>query len=116
MIGENHSPWGLIILAGLLSLMQLPSATPSIAASSDANVSIAGFAFVGSGVTAQGRRANLPPGTKIYPPGSKIPGPAACQTNRSHSDGSIVAVIHYQAQPIPGSVQVTRHPARGGEY
>jgi hypothetical protein len=116
MIGENHSPWRLIILAGLLSLMQLPSATPSIAASSDANVSIAGFAFVGSGVTAQGRRANLPPGTKIYPPGSKITGTDGCPTNRYHTDGMIVAVIDYQGQPMPGSVQVTRHPARGGEY
>jgi hypothetical protein len=116
MIGRNRSPWRLIILVGLLSSMQLPSAARSIAASADADASLAGFAFVGSGVTAQGRRANLPPGTKIYPPGSKITGTDGCPTNRYHTDGMIVAVIDYQGSPTAGSVQVTRHPARGGDY
>ena len=116
MITKQPNPWRFIILIALLSLMQLPDATRAFAASADANASLAGFAFVGSGVTAQGRRANLPPGTKLYPPGSKITGTDGCPTNRYHTDGMIVAVIDYQGGQTAGSVRVTRHPARGGDY
>lgn len=38
---------------------------------------IAGFAFVDSAVTSRGSRSKVPPGTKIYPPGSKITGNTA---------------------------------------
>jgi hypothetical protein len=40
--------------------MQLTDATRAIAAAADANISIVGFAFVNSSVTAQGRRAEPP--------------------------------------------------------
>jgi len=96
--------------------MQLTDATRAIAAGADANISIAGFAFVNSSVTAQGRRADLPPGTKIYPPGSKITGTDGCPTTRYHNDGMIVAVIDYQGEAMPGRVAVTRHPASGGQF
>jgi hypothetical protein len=71
---------------------------------------------VGSGVTAQGRRANLPAGTKIYPPGSTITGADGCPTTRYNTDGMIVAVIDYHGRPTAGSVAVTRHPASGGKF
>ena len=106
----------LMLAVAFISLMQLADASRSIAASADANVSIAGFAFVNSSVTAQGRRANLPPGTKIYPPGSKITGTDGCPTTRYHNDGMIVAVIDYQGEAMPGRVAVTRHPASGGQF
>jgi hypothetical protein len=106
----------LMIAVALISLVQLADATRTIAASADANVSIAGFAFVNSSVTAQGRRADLPPGTKIYPPGSKITGTDGCPTTRYHNDGMIVAVIDYKGEAMPGRVAVTRHPASGGEF
>ena len=70
---EKKLLW-LMIAVALISLMQLADATRAIAAAADANISIAGFAFVNSSVTVQGRRAKVPPGTKIYPPGSKITG------------------------------------------
>jgi hypothetical protein len=106
----------LTLAVALISLAHLVDATPSIAASADANVAIAGFAFVNSSVTAQGRRADLPPGTKIYPPGSKITGTDGCPTNRYHNDGLIVAVIDYRGEATPGRLAVTRHPATGGQY
>ena len=106
----------LMTAVALISLMQLTDATRAIAAGADANISIAGFAFVNSSVTAQGRRADLPPGTKIYPPGSKITGTDGCPTTRYHNDGMIVAVIDYQGEAMPGRVAVTRHPASGGQF
>ena len=116
MIMKYYNPWRLMVLVALLSLTLLSDAAQSLAASANGDASIAGFAFVGSGVTAQGRRAALPPGTKIYPPGSKITGTDGCPTNRYNTDGMIVAVIDYQGRPTAGSVQVTRHPTRGGDY
>ena len=116
MTRQNYEPRWLLILIALLSLMQLSVATPSFAASADANVSLTGFAFVGSGVTAQGRRAKLPAGTKIYASSSKITGTDGCPTTRYNTDGMIVAVIDYQGRPTAASVAVTRHPARGGDY
>ena len=95
-------------------LGQAPDATRSFGGSSDA--SLTGFAFVGSSVTAQGHRANLPAGTKIYPPGSKITGTEGCPTSRYNTDGMIVAVIDYQGRPTAGSLAVTRHPAGGGQF
>lgn len=106
----------LMIAVALVLLVQLADAARSFAASADANVSIAGFAFVNGSVTAQGRRANLPPGTKIYPPGSKITGTDGCPTTRFHNDGVIVAVIDYKGEAMPGKVGVTRHPASGGQF
>jgi hypothetical protein len=108
--------WLMIAVTLCISLMQLMDATRAFAATSDANISIVGFAFVNSSVTAQGRRADLPPGTKIYPPGSKITGTDGCPTTRYHNDGMIVAVIDYQGDAMPGKVAVTRHPARGGQF
>jgi hypothetical protein len=85
-----------------LSVIQLTDETRTFAATADANISIAGFVFVNSSVTAQGRRADLPPGTKIYPPGSKITGTDGCPTARYHNDGMIVAVVDYQSDAMPG--------------
>ncbi len=99
--------------------VQYPASQPAAAtgsASANANASLTGFAFVGSGVTAQGRRANLPPGTRIYPPGSTITGADGCPTTRYNTDGMIVAVIDYHGRPTAGSVAVTRHPASGGQF
>jgi uncharacterized protein (DUF2141 family) len=96
--------------------MQVSDATRSFAASTDANASLAGFAFVDGSVTGQGSRAKLPTETKIYPPGSTITGTDGCPTTRYHTDGMIVAVIDYQGRPTAGSVAVTRHPASGGQF
>jgi uncharacterized protein (DUF2141 family) len=97
-------------------LTQLADATRSSSASADANASLTGFAFVDGSVTAQGSRATLPAGTKIYPPGSTITGTDGCPTNRYRTDGMIVAVIDYQGRPTAGSLAVTRHPASGGQF
>jgi hypothetical protein len=111
---DKKSLW-LMIAVALIPAMQLTDVTRAIAATADANISIAGFAFVNSSVTAQGRRADLPPGTKLYPPGSKITGTDGCPTTRYHNDGMIVAVIDYHGDAMPGRVAVTRHPPRGGQ-
>ena len=95
---------------------QAPDATRSSSASADANASLTGFAFVDGSVTAQGSRAKLPAGTKIYPPGSTITGTDGCPTTRYHTDGMIVAVIDYQGRPTAASLAVTRHPATGGQF
>jgi len=96
--------------------MQMSEATRPFSASADANASLAGFAFVDGSVTEQGSRAKLPPGTKIYPPGSTITGTEGCPTNRYHTDGMIVAVIDYHGRPTAGSLVVTRRPATGGRF
>jgi uncharacterized protein (DUF2141 family) len=96
--------------------VQYPASAQSVTAGSSGGASLTGFAFVGSSVTAQGHRANLPAGTKIYPPGSRITGTDGCPTNRYNTDGMIVAVIDYQGRPTAGSVAVTRHPASGGQF
>jgi|SRR5208283_1926821 len=85
------------------------------AASADGGT-LTGFAFVDSSVTGMGSQAKLPPGTKIYPPGSKITGTEGCPTTRYQTDGMIVAIIDYQGRPTAGSVTVTRHPATGGNF
>ena len=77
---------------------------------------IAGFAFVDSAVTSHGSRSKVPPGTKIYPPGSKITGTTGCPTTRYQTDGLLVVVIDYNGRPTAGSIQVTRHPANGGQF
>jgi len=93
---DKKSLW-LMIAVALIPAMQLTDVTRAIAATADANISIAGFAFVNCSVTEQGqRRADLPPGTKIYPPGSKITGTDGCPTTHYHNDGMIVAVIDYR--------------------
>lgn len=97
-------------------LTQSADAMRPSSASADANASLTGFAFVDGSVTAQGSRAKLPPGTKIYPPGSTITGTDGCPTNRYRTDGMIVAVIDYQGRPTAGSLAVTRHPATGGQF
>jgi uncharacterized protein (DUF2141 family) len=96
--------------------MPVSDATRSFSASADANASLTGFAFVDGSVTGQGSRAQLPAGTKIYPPGSTISGTDGCPTNRYHTDGMIVAVIDYHGRPTAGSLAVTRHPASGGQF
>jgi len=63
-----------------------------------------------------GSQAKLPPGTKIYPPGSKITGTEGCPTTRYKTDGQIVVIIDYRGRPTAGSVTVTRHPATGGNF
>lgn len=75
-----------------------------------------GFAFVDSSVTSQGARSKLPPGTKIYPSGSKVTGNEGCPTNRYRTDGNLVVVIDYDGRPTSASVAVTRHPASGGSF
>jgi hypothetical protein len=100
----------------LLALMLGAHPAWSFAASADANASLAGFAFVDGSVTAQGSRAKLPAGTKIYPPGSRITGTDGCPTTRHRTDGMIVAVIDYQGPPTAGKVAVTRRPASGGQF
>jgi uncharacterized protein (DUF2141 family) len=110
--------------SGTLNLtinMEYPATEPSVAtqsfsASADANASLTGFAFVDGSVTGQGSRAQLPAGTRIYPPGSTITGTDGCPTNRYHTDGMIVAVIDYHGRPTAGSLAVTRHPASGGTF
>jgi uncharacterized protein (DUF2141 family) len=110
--------------SGTLNLtinMEYPATEPSVAtqsfsASADANASLTGFAFVDGSVTGQGSRAQLPAGTRIYPPGSTITGTDGCPTNRYHTDGMIVAVIDYHGRPTAGSLAVTRHPASGGQF
>ncbi len=105
--------------AGTLNLninMQYPATTQASAASASKNGRLTGFAFVGSSVTSQGSRGKLPPGTKIYPPGSTIMGTEGCPTNRYNTDGMIVAVIDYQGRPTAGKVAVTRRPASGGKF
>jgi uncharacterized protein (DUF2141 family) len=97
-------------------LTQSADAMRPSSASADANASLTGFAFVDGSVTAQGSRAKLPPGTKIYPPGSTITGTDGCPTNRYRTDGMIVAVIDYQGRPTAGSLAVTRHPTTGGQF
>jgi hypothetical protein len=77
---------------------------------------IAGFAFVDSSVTSRGSRSKLPPGTKIYPPGSKITGAEGCPTTRYQTDGLMVVIIDYNGRPTAASVQVTRHPSTGGDF
>ena len=89
-------------------------AAPS--AAGGASASLAGFAFVDSSVTGQSSRAKLPPGTKIYPPGSKITGTEGCPTTRYRTDGLLVLVIDYSGRPTAASVTVIRHPAAGGEF
>jgi hypothetical protein len=77
---------------------------------------VAGFAFVDSAVTSRGSRSKVPPGTTIYPPGSKITGTTGCPTTRYQTDGLLVVVIDYNGRPTAGSIQVTRHPASGGQF
>jgi uncharacterized protein (DUF2141 family) len=96
--------------------IQYPIATGTSSASAEMPGRLTGFAFVDSSVTAQGSRARLPGGTKVYPPGSTITGTDGCPTNRYNTDGEIVAVIDYQGRPTAGQVAVTRHPARGGQF
>jgi hypothetical protein len=57
----------------LISLMQLTDATRAIAAAADANISIVGFAFVNSSVTAQGRRAEPPARNENLSPAQRLP-------------------------------------------
>jgi hypothetical protein len=96
-----------------------PQADGFVEVQDEGNVAIGrlvGFAFVDSSVTSQGSLAKLPPGTKIYPPGSTITGTEGCPRNRYHTNGLIVAVIDYQGRPNEGSVTVIRHPAPGMSF
>ena len=96
---------------------QAPANSPATSsASAGADASLAGFAFVDSSVTGQGSRAKLPPGTKIYPPGSKVTGTDGCPTTRYRTDGLLVLVIDYSGRPTAASVAVIRYPASGGEF
>jgi uncharacterized protein (DUF2141 family) len=96
--------------------VKYPLMEASNATRQDTNASLAGFAFVGSSVTGQGSQAQLPAGTRIYPPGSTIAGTDGCPTNRYRTDGLIVAVIDYHGRPTAGSLAVTRRPATGGAF
>jgi hypothetical protein len=101
-----------LVVTGLL----IWAALPRMAAADGATGNLAGFAFVDASVTSQGSRAKLPPGTKIYPPGSTITGNEGCPTNRYHTNGLIVAVIDYQGRANEGSITVIRHPAPGMSF
>jgi hypothetical protein len=48
-----------MIAVALMSVIQRTDETRTFAATADANISIAGFAFVNSSVTTQGRRADI---------------------------------------------------------
>lgn len=102
--------------AALLTLALTFAAISPVSADDTPNASIAGFAFVDSSVTSQGSRAQLAPGTKIYPAGSRVTGADGCPTNRYHTDGMPVLVFDYQGRPTSGSVTIVEHPARGGEF
>jgi hypothetical protein len=71
---------------------------------------IAGFAFVDSSVTGEGSRAQLPPGTKVFPSGSKVTGTEGCPTTQYRTDGLIVVVIDYDGRPTAGSVKISLVP------
>ena len=106
-----------ILSAACLLAFALTIATvSSVSADDSANASIVGFAFVDSSVTSQGSRAQLPPGVKVYPPGSSVSGSNGCPTNRYHTNGLPVLVFDYQGRPTAGSVTIIEHPARGGEF
>lgn len=122
-----------LIATGLAALVLSLAVAPVLAASDPTNPEsggivkiqdqsngpagkLVGFAFVSSSVTAEGSLAKLPPGAKIYPPGSTITGTEGCPSNRYHTDGLIVAVIDYQGRPNEGSVTVIRHPAQGMSF
>ncbi len=92
----------------------IPAPAPSRAAEDTAT--IAGFAFVDASVTSQGSKAKLPPGARIYPPGSTVTGTDGCPTTRYQTDGLMVLVLDYAGRPTSASVQVTRHPANGGDF
>jgi polyisoprenoid-binding protein YceI len=107
--------------AGATAPTQASAAAPTSGAApasalSDQGLTLSGIAFVDSTVTGHGAKAQLPPGTRIYPPGSQITGTTGCPTNRYHTDGEIVAVIDYTGQPTAASLAVTRHPASGGNF
>lgn len=80
---------------------------------SAANGTITGIAFVDSSVTAQGGKAQLPPGTEIYASGSTVSGTDGCPTTRYRTDGLIVAVIDYDGRPTSASLKLTEHLASG---
>jgi hypothetical protein len=91
----------------------IPALSTSAAAG---GATIAGFAFVDSSVTGQHSNAKLPPGTKIYPPGSKLSGTDGCPTTQYQTNGLPIAIIDYAGRPTSASVAVTRHPASGGTF
>jgi hypothetical protein len=79
-----------------------------------AGLKLAGFAFVDSTVTGQGSKATLPPGTRVYPSGSRIAGTTGCPTNQYGTDGLLVLVIDYDGSPTAASVVITVTPEGGG--
>jgi hypothetical protein len=76
----------------------------------DGEARIEGFAFVDASVTGEGSHATLPDGAKVVPPGARVTGAEGCPTNRSGTDGLIVAVIDYNGRPTAASVTITRQP------
>ena len=77
--------------------------------------SITGFAFVDSSVTGMGSRAELPAGTKVYPPGSKSPAPKDAHESVPHRWND------RRSHRLPGpsnrrGVTITEHPATGGSF
>jgi hypothetical protein len=116
----------LLVAFSLCACTSAPTSNPSspdaatarqaASAAGAATASLTGFAFVDSSVTGQGSRAQLPAGTKIYPPGSEVTGTDGCPTNQYKTDGQLVAVIDYSGRPTAGSVTVIRHPASGGNF
>jgi hypothetical protein len=89
---------------------------PGQAAAGGSKGKITGFAFVDSSVTGQGSQAKLPPGTRIYSPGSAVTGTDGCPTTQYRTDGQPVVVLDYTGRPTAGSVTITRHPATGGNF
>jgi hypothetical protein len=78
---------------------------------------LVGFAFVDSRVTAQGSRARLPRGIRIFPSGSRLTGKTACPRRFGGStplDGLLVVVLDYTGSPTAGSATLTFKPAGSG--
>jgi hypothetical protein len=112
---------GCVAALGLFACSSTPGGSGAIptrapASPAEDTGTLAGFAFVDSSVTSKGSKATLPAGTKIYPPGSTVTGSNGCPTTRYQTDGLMVVVIDYAGRPTAASVQVTRHPANGGDF
>jgi hypothetical protein len=81
------------------------------AGAQEGRATIAGIAFVGSAVTAQGTTAKLPDGTKVLPPGVRVMGTEGCPTTQYDTDGLIVAVIDYEGRRTAANITVNLVPA-----
>jgi hypothetical protein len=101
----------------LLSAAALVASSPTQAVPAATKGVLVGFAFVDVKVTAQGSRAKLPTGTRIFPPGSRITGRTACPRRFAGGtplDGLLVLVLDYSGPPAAGSATLTFTPQGSG--